>query len=271
MNGFGESFERGMGQGAGLGAQMFRDIQARRAAAQAEAENKRRWEAEMALKQKALDSKPSSTLPPGLKLSPDQRYNEQTASVEVIPGSKLYQTQAGQHAKDYGALSGTKQKTDAGMKTIENFMSTPGALESQFGAGYSGVLTQHLNPGAKNVLNEIKATIRSAGLDMMRQGGSIGMMTEREWPMVEQLMASINNTISEEDARMQMEKVKAKLKNIQNEAARIYQMEWQGTPFQQQGQQMQQMPSPGGMNQGGGMDQDAKMRRLQELRAKRGM
>jgi hypothetical protein len=69
---------------------------------------------------------------------------------------------------------------------------------------------------------------------MMRQGGSVGTMTEREWPMVEQLMANISNATSEEEARLQLEKVKAKLMNIQTEADRVYQGEWANTQFAQE-------------------------------------
>jgi hypothetical protein len=68
---------------------------------------------------------------------------------------------------------------------------------------------------------------------MMRQGGSVGTMTEREWPMVEQLMANITNSISEDEAKFQFEKVKAKLQSIQNEAERLHQLEWANTPYSQ--------------------------------------
>ena len=201
------------------------------------------WEAEMDLKRRALNQKPGSILPPGVKLSPDQVYDPETGQAKAIPGSKLFQAESGRHAKDAQGLSSVNQKTAGTISAIDEFLTTPGALESQFGGGYSGQITKFTNPDARAKLGNITAGIRSAGLDMMRQGGSVGTMTEREWPMVEQLMANISNSTSEEEARFQFEKVKAKLKSIQSEADRLYRGEWSGTPYTQAQGQMPTAPA----------------------------
>lgn len=173
-------------------------------------------------------------VPGGLKLKPGERYNPQTDTVEPVPGSALYQEQAGKHGKDLAGVVSVKQKAGGGIEAIDNFLNTKGAVESQFGGGYSGLVTSRMNPDARANLENIKAAVRSAGLDMMRAGGSVGTMTEREWPMVEQLMANITNSMSEEEARLQLAKAKAKMESIQNEAARLYQLEWGNTPYSQQ-------------------------------------
>lgn len=169
----------------------------------------------------------------GLKLKPGERYNPQTDTVEAVPGSALYQEQANKFGKDSAALNALKQKGQGTTQAIDEFLGMKDGLESQFGGGYSGQLTRFLNPDAGTRLDNIKAGIRSAGLDMMRQGGSIGQMTEREWPMVEQLMANLSHNASEEEAKIQLEKVKAKIADIQSKAEALQTQEWGNTPFTQ--------------------------------------
>ena len=45
---------------------------------------------------------------------------------------------------------------------------------------------------ADALIQEFKAAIKKQGLEMAREGGSIGQMTEREWPIVESMVANID-------------------------------------------------------------------------------
>jgi len=246
--GFMDGLAQGYGQGSQLGVSMLKDMRdedmRKQALAQADAEKKAALNRQLEndayakaqdernyqLKLKELSMKGNGA-PNGMKLKPGERYNPKTDTVEIVPGSDLYQQNANKYSKDAQALSGVKQKTQGGLQAVDEFLNKPGALESQFGKGYTGLVSKYFDPNAKKALEQIKATVRSSGLDMMRSGGSIGQMTEREWPMVEQLMANIDNSLSEDEARFQLEKVKAKLKNIQEQADQINQQEWGNTQF----------------------------------------
>jgi len=188
----------------------------------------------------------SSGLPPGVSLNKGERWNPETQSVEMIPGSSAYLNQSGKSAKDLDTLMTAKQTADLAKTKIDEIMGDSDianknysqAFQSNFG-GYNAYLSQYLPGDATDVrkkIESLKSNLKTAGLQMMRQGGSIGQMTEKEWPIVEQAISSISPAMSEEEAALQLAKIKTYMDNMVQKAQDVYSTEWGGTQFDRSGQ-----------------------------------
>lgn len=181
-------------------------------------DNARRDIAKMKVDNKGSDVK----LKPGEELLPD-------GTVRARKGSDLYIKQSSSHAKDYGALQTMNTKTDMATKKIDEVLDkkNESAFNSNFG-GYNAKVTKYL-PGAQDVRNKIesiKSDLKTAGLEVIRSGGGIGQMTEREWPIVEKMIDSIDETLSEPAARETFGKIKAYMQKIRDNAKSTYDTEW---------------------------------------------
>lgn len=159
-------------------------------------------------------------------------------SVQMIPGTAGYLKQADKHAKDYGVMESVNTKTDNAIKKIDEILDpkAEGAFNSQFG-GYNAYLTRLLpgetqDMGAK--IESLKANMKTAGLDLIRQGGSIGMMTEREWPIVQDQLDKLDPRMGEKAAREAFENIRANFERIRENAKETYANEWSGTQFGKQ-------------------------------------
>ena len=164
------------------------------------------------------------------KLKQGERWNAVNEVVEAVPGSDLYIKQSGLHSKDYNANQTAKIKFGNAIDKIQEFLDPKNkdAFKSNFG-GYTAELTKY-TPGAANTMrNKIestKADLKSAGLELMRSGGSIGQMTEREWPIVERVIANITPQLDEKTARTELQRVINYLEDIKNNAQDVYETEW---------------------------------------------
>lgn len=158
-----------------------------------------------------------------------------SGGTELIEGSPAYIKASGAHAKDVAGLQAMNTKIDSAVAKIDRILDpkNTGAFNSNFG-GYNAYVTRLLPGDTQNIGREIdslKSDLKSAGLEMMRQGGSIGQMTEREWPIVERMIANIDTRLSEPGAREIFAQVRAYLEKIRTNAAENYRMEWGGTQF----------------------------------------
>ena len=168
--------------------------------------------------------------PGGIKLNPDQRYNEDTDTVEAIPGSKLYLQQADKHKKDIMALNTSRNKSETAKTKIQAILKDPEALKSQFG-GYGALATRFLHPDAKVKIDSLKSNLMAAGLEIMKNGGGIGQITEREWPIMESMISKLSPTMSQEEAQQQLEFIQQKYDSIVDQAQQAYDLEWGNTPY----------------------------------------
>jgi hypothetical protein len=165
------------------------------------------------------------------KLRAGERLNA-NGEAELIPGSDLYIKNSRLHGKDVSALKGLEVQTANANKKIDEVINSP-AFSNLFG-GYNAYLTNKM-PGetqnARAKLESIKSDLKKAGLEVMRSGGSIGMMTEKEWPIVEQMIATIDPKMGEEAAADTLRQVQSYLGSIQNNAKGVYGETWGGTQF----------------------------------------
>lgn len=170
----------------------------------------------------------------GIKLGQGQRMTP-SGGVELIEGTPQYRKEADKHAKDYGALLALDTKTDNAIKKIDEILDkkNEGGFNSQFG-GYNAYLTrmfpgQTQDVGAK--IESLKANMKTAGLELIRAGGSIGQMTEREWPIVQDQLDRLDPKMSEEQARDAFKNIKNNFMKIKQNALDTYKTEWGDTQF----------------------------------------
>lgn len=155
--------------------------------------------------------------------------------VELRPGTQAYLTQKDKFAKDFGGVKAVEQKTKLALDKIDKILDPKhaDAFNSNFG-GYTAYATQLMPGKTQDIRNEIeslKQNLKMAGFELIRQGGSIGQMTEREWPIVQDMIARLDPKMSEGEARSHIEAIKEYLLNIQNTAHTVYDTEWQGSQF----------------------------------------
>ena len=172
---------------------------------------------------------------PGTKLEKGEVWNEAEQRIETVPGSKLNIAQSGAHNKDRDALKAVETKTNSAINKIDELLS-PKYIEgfrANFSGDlpYSGVVTQYFAPDARRRIDSLKSDMKNAGLELIRAGGSIGQITEREWPIIEQMLAAITPDMTYQEAELQAKKVRAYLTKVQNNAKDSYQNEWGDTQY----------------------------------------
>jgi hypothetical protein len=144
----------------------------------------------------------------------------------LTPAQSFKQQQA--QVKDAQALRALNIELDNTLAAAKVLSNHPGLK------GATGVQSIFLSyPGseaskAAALLEEFKAGTKMVGLNMVRQGGSIGAMTEREWPIVESMIANIDPKTGEKSVKAQLDKVGAKIEQIRNNAKTAYGEMWQG-------------------------------------------
>ena len=150
----------------------------------------------------------------------------------AIPGGPAYLRESEKHSKDYQGLLTANTKTEEGIKKINEILDPKksDAFNSNFG-GYNALATQYM-PGEtqdmKARIESLKSDMKAAGLELIRTGGGIGQMTEREWPIVQDMIDRISPLMSEKQAKDSFQNVKAYLQRIRNNAENVYETEWSG-------------------------------------------
>lgn len=172
------------------------------------------------------------------KLKQGEVYNYATGAVEAKPGSDVYVKQSKEHAKDYKAVLGTFDKINSSIDKVDKILepSNKSAFSGNFG-GYNAYGTRMLpgqNSDMRKTIESFKSDLKQAGLELMRQGGSIGQMTEKEWPIVEQMIASIDPVLSETEARTVFENIKKRFQKIRDDSKEVYDTQWGGTQYHKQ-------------------------------------
>lgn len=170
------------------------------------------------------------------KLKPGERWNAQTQTVEAVPGSAEYIKQSQLHTKDRSSFTTIKEQRELADKKIDFLLSPKNAdaFSNLFG-GYTEKFISSKFSGAtasaKTQLDSLKSNIKNAGLRLIQQGGKIGAITEREWPILEGMIAGLDPTMKEKDARETLDNIKAFFKRMESNAAEEYQSTWGNTQY----------------------------------------
>ena len=134
----------------------------------------------------------------------------------MSPAQAFKQKQA--EAKSSGQLRGMDN-------SFENLSSAANAIVTHPGLSSATGLTSLIPsmPGGQasqvdNLISEFKSGVKKTGLDLVRQGGGIGAMSEKEWPIVEGMVAEINPRAGKEAVISQINKVLAKVDQVRQNA-----------------------------------------------------
>ena len=172
---------------------------------------------------------------PGTKLEKGERWNVAEQRIETVPGSKLHVAQSDKHNKDREALKGVETKTQSAISKIDELLSPKyiDGFRANFSGDipYSGAVTQYFAPDARRRIDSLKSDMKAAGLELIRVGGSIGAMTQQEWPIVEQMIAALTPDMSAQEAETQVKKIRAYMEKIKGNAKDAYQTEWGDTQY----------------------------------------
>jgi len=155
------------------------------------------------------------------KPPPGQRYNSD-GNLEYIPGSQQENKFKKDMTKDYLATKSSQSELASVKKKAYSLATHPGLGSA---TGYLGALPSL--PGgeakkAENLLEEFKSSVKMAGLKLVRQGGSIGMMTEKEWPIVESMVANIDPLAGKQAVKDQIDKVTAKIESLTSDTVAAF-------------------------------------------------
>ena len=177
------------------------------------------------------------------RLGINERVGE-SGKVEFIPNTPQYVKAAQGHAKDYTAMTGANQTADIAINKINQILphekdapdqkGDPSAFKNNFGGYNAALVTQRLPGKTQDVranIESLKSNMKQYGLQLMRSGGSIGQMTEREWPIVEQALANITPMLSEDEAMKKLKEVRDMMGLFKSRAKEIYDAAWSDSQF----------------------------------------
>jgi hypothetical protein len=170
-----------------------------------------------------------------VRLGVDEQMNPD-GSVTIVPGSKTFRQQSSAHGKDYASLLESQNNSDMASGKIDYILDPKNkdSFNSMFGGYNAKFLTQYF-PGQtqdmKAKLESLKSDLKVAGLNRIRAGGSVGAMTEREWPIVQDLIDRLDPTMSEDQARGVLADIKSRMEGGYSRAKEAYGAEWGGSQF----------------------------------------
>jgi hypothetical protein len=174
--------------------------------------------------------------PGGVKLGPGERATPE-GTVELIPGTKAYNTAAKAHTSDKKDAAIVVDKIAAAKDKLKYILSEKNkdGFEYNFGGYYAAYVGQNMPTDAAQdmyaKLESLKADLKAAGLEQLRAGGSIGQVTEAEWPIIEKQIDSITPYMGEQAARDALVNIQRRLDNIAERATEAYDMQWGDTQF----------------------------------------
>jgi hypothetical protein len=175
---------------------------------------------------------PSSAIP---KLKPGEVWDPAAQTVKQVPGSAEYNKQSKAHGTDYNAAKTVLSKMDNAISKVNEILDPKNAsgFENNFG-GYNAAVSRMFTGNTATVrknIDSLKADMKGAGLELIRAGGSIGALTEREWPMLEAQIDSIDYMLDEDAAKAAFERVKSTFERIKDQAKDTYQTTWGETQY----------------------------------------
>ena len=176
------------------------------------------------------------------KPKPGEVWNPELERMDAVKGSDLYISQIKKHEKDAKGLQGVERKTEEAIKTMDEILAPENtkAFEQNFG-GYGAYATR-LQSGdvakIRNKLTTMASNLKAAGLEEFRTGGSIGAMTEKEWPIVEKQIASLSPDMSDTDARAVIRDVMRRLSRVRDDERELYKDTWENTQYYKKPKEM---------------------------------
>jgi hypothetical protein len=218
---------------------------------------------------------------PDRRLKPGERWNEEKQVIEAIQGSDIFKKQKEKFSGEYKGATSVISQTENGLKKIDDILNEANTegFKMNFG-GYNAYATQYVSGPASDMRKKIdsfKNDMKAAGKQLLATGGSIGQITEREWPILQGMIASIDPVMSEKEAEEKFEEIRNQFRRLIERTIDTYETEFSDSQFYKPlplGGVFGTPTPAGGSGQpaasaNDGEFDDAKRRRLEELRRKR--
>jgi len=188
-----------------------------------------------------VTSKPSSGAITSMVKPPDlqkgERWNAELGRVEAVEGSDIYIKQSGKHNKDYTALNAINNQRSLQLAKIDRLLAPENAdaFNNLFG-GYTAYASRELSGKTADLrsdLESLRNNLKAAGKKIIAGAGpgAIGQITEREWPILEGMIAELRPTMSEQGAKDKLLEIRVFLDNLANQAGEEYQTAWSQTQY----------------------------------------
>jgi len=199
-----------------------------------------------ALAQKAFDAADKVTIQrvqaatkqaagPDRRLKPGERWNEEKQVIEAIQGSDIFKKQKEKFSDEYKGATSVVSQTENGLNKINEILNEANTegFKMNFG-GYNAYATRYVSGPASDMRKKIdsfKSDMKAAGKQLLATGGSIGQITEREWPILEQMIASIDPVLSEEEARKTFEDIQNRFRRLIERTIDTYETQFSDSQF----------------------------------------
>ena len=184
------------------------------------------------------------------ELEKGERWNADEQRVEAVPGSKRYLEQSQAHGEDYGRRNSVEKQRSLAVGKIDKLLSPKNrdAFDNLFG-GYKGFVTRELSgktAALRSELESLKNNMKAAGKQIIGSAGqgAIGQITEREWPILEGMIAELRTTMDVDDARAKMEEIKTFFDGIETTVNDEYETVWGRTQYYKKPKERAAEPPP---------------------------
>ena len=172
---------------------------------------------------------------PDRRLKPGERWNEEKQVIEAIQGSDIFKKQKEKFSDEYKGATSVISQTENGLKKIDEILDEVNSegFQLNFG-GYNAYASRFLSGPASDMRKKIdsfKSDMKAAGKQLLATGGSIGQITEREWPILEQMIASIDPVLSEEEARATFEDIQNRFRRLVERTVDTYETQFSDSQF----------------------------------------
>lgn len=189
-------------------------------------------------------------------LKPGERWNPTNERVEQVPGSAEYNKQSKAHGTDYDALNTTKTVTKDNVANVDALLKAGNAWATEtnngtkklssnasddakafanlFPGSYIGYATQYYSgktASLKATYDKLQATAKGLGLGRLRVGGSIGTITQQEWPIIGAQVLSLSPKMQTADAVAEISSIKNKFIDTEAQAVDKYDTIWGDTQY----------------------------------------
>jgi hypothetical protein len=172
---------------------------------------------------------------PDRRLKPGERWNEEKQVIEAIPGSYIFKKQKEKFSDEYKGATSVVSQTENGLNKISEILdeaNTEGFMMN-FG-GYNAYASRYASGPASDMRKKIdsfKSDMKAAGKQLLATGGSVGQITEREWPILEQMIASIDPVLSEDEARKTFEDIQNRFRRLIERTVDTYETQFSDSQF----------------------------------------
>lgn len=138
-----------------------------------------------------------------------------------------------QRAADQSRVKVAKDTADYTIKKIDEILDpkNKAGFEANFGGYNAKFVTQYFPSdqvaNVKTLLDSLKSDMKVAGLQLTRSaGGSPGAITEKEWPIMEQMLTSLDARTGEKDAKQRLLDLKDRLRATAEGAQTQFDQQW---------------------------------------------